>query len=141
MFLFNGTRRVFGGNFPGEIVGEYTVGLNNINIHQAGLTVTPPMHLLRSGDSTDFSLLYYSINYDHPTSAGLPPDASHFSDELDVAAEYTYNDSTSGALVAGVAFPGKGAKDAIASWMPSGDSLPRIGSTSYVVEAYFYKRF
>jgi len=141
MFLFNGARRVFGGNFPGEIVGEYTAGLSNINIHQAGVTVTPPVHVLRDADSTDLSLLYYSINYNHPEAAGLTAADSHFSDEVDAVAEYSYDDSTSGALLAGIAFPGRGGKDTVISQQPAENNLPHVGRTSYVFETYFYKRF
>lgn len=141
-FLIDGKRYTYGGYWPGEIVGMYMVGLSNLQIQQFDITAVPPVHFFTKNDSLTLGVHFYNLSLIHPTGAGFKRGSSHhISNEIDFSGEYNLDENTSFSLLGGVAFSGPVAKKLAINNAPKYVSPNQIGSTSGVLEAYFYKHF
>ena len=140
-FLYDGKRYTYGGYWPGEIVGMYLAPLSDLEDHQIDLTVVPPVHLFRPGDSVKLGLHFYDLSLIHASGMGLKNTGRHVSDELDASIEYTLDENTSAALAGGAAFAGPAGRALSKAGVPGDQPMPNIDHHAGVIEAYFYKHF
>ncbi|AHJ67654.1 putative membrane spanning protein [Granulibacter bethesdensis] len=141
LFLYNGSRKLYGGYFSGEVVGEYLMGYSGYDVNQVGITLNPPFHVFKHDDKTAFNIIYYNVLMNHPSQYGLNTGSNKYSDEVDVSVNYQYSPTISGAMLAGVAFPGRNGLANVASYQPATGNQPVVGGNAYVLEAFIYTRF
>ena len=141
-FLYDGKRYVYGGYWPGEIVGMYLAPLSDLEIHQFDVTATPPIHLFKRKDEVKLGVHYYDLSLIHVEGMWLPKGTGrHISREVDLTVEYNMDDTTSFALGGGVAFAGPAGRSLAAASIPTGYQLHNLGEHAGVFEGYFYKHF
>lgn len=91
--------------FQGEIVGEYLLFNSNQRNHMVHLAGTV-------NDKVGIGAIYYHFDLDKKNYFGTPVTSRDFADEINIYLDWVVNDSVSFGTVAGVAFPGSGAKQA-----------------------------
>lgn len=139
LFYGSGVRSAFGTYFYGEIIGQYVQGNTNQNVNQVGLTVTAPFHLFKQEDGLKFDAIYYSFDYDHPEQYGAT--SKHLADEFDVIGEYALDPNTNVYGAFGVAFPGRGGREAIAATQATYGVSTGLNKNTYLAELFFTRAF
>lgn len=121
--LFYGFSGGWGTWFQGEIVGEYFLFNSNQRNHMVKLSFAP-------ADSLGIVAIYYHFDLDEKNFFGTPVSDRSFADEINLYADWTVSENVYISGVAGVAFPGDGADEAI------GDD-----ENIYLLEAYLVVTF
>lgn len=103
--LFYGFSGGWGTWFQGEIVGEYLLFNSNQRTHMAKVTLAPREDL-------EIGAIYYHFDLDAKNYFGTPVTSRSFADEVNLYADWSVSDNVYFGALAGVAFPGSGAKQA-----------------------------
>lgn len=103
--LFYGFSGGWGTWFQGEIVGEYLLFNSNQRTHMAKVTLAPREDL-------EIGAIYHHFDLDAKNHFGTPVTSRSFADEVNLYADWSVSDNVYLRALAGVAFPGSGAKQA-----------------------------
>ncbi|MBE0435150.1 MAG: alginate export family protein [Methylomicrobium sp.] len=101
----NVDRGAWGTWFQAEIAGNYQLFNNNQNNHMLKLDIYP-------GETYGFGTVYYNFYLNQSNYLGTPVNNRHFSDEINLYAEWYPTENLYTALSGGVSFPGEAAKEA-----------------------------
>lgn len=91
--------------YQAEIAGNYQLFNNNQNNHMLKLDIYP-------GETYGFGAVYYNFYLNQPNYLGTPVKNRHFSDEINLYAEWYPTENLYTVLLGGVSFPGEAAKEA-----------------------------
>ena len=103
------------------------------------LRLAPPFHILQPTDSLSLELIGYAFFLDHPEQVRAT--ARDYAHEVDLTAQYSYDQTTSAAFAAGIAIPEKGGQQAITALTAPLSGPRRIGSDTYVAEFFIFRNF
>ena len=139
LFLGGGIRDLFGNYGLGEIVGNYLTPATNLVVHSVSLKVTAPFYILTETDSLSIELLGYAFYLDRPEQVRATSGA--YAHEIDLTAQYSFDQSTFAGLAIGMASPGRGGRQAVGALLSPFAGVRPIGGDSYVGEMFVFETF